>query len=160
GLAEIISEEAPLTVRRAMYRGIGSLFKDSSDYDSCQRLILQMRRAGLVSFADITDLTRERIQPATWEDLDDYAQWAANAYRKDPWQDQSDRVEFFIEKEAMVGVVAPVTRRYAVSLIPIRGQCSETWCWSVAQDWNQSIDHIHVYYLGDHDPAGFDIERS
>jgi hypothetical protein len=161
GLAQIVSEEAPLTVRRAMYRGIGSLFKDSDYYDSCQRIILQMRRAGLIPFEAITDPTRDRIQPATWADLEDYAQWAAKVYRKDPWQDQIERVEFFIKKEAMVGVVAPVTEKYAVSLIPIRGQCSETWCWSVAQDWNdRPHDYIHVYYIGDHDPAGFDIERS
>lgn len=93
GLAEIVSEEAPLTVRRAMYRGIASLFKDSGDYDACQRLILNMRRAGLIPFKDITDLTRERIEPATFADVEEYARWAADFYRKDPWQNQADRVE-------------------------------------------------------------------
>jgi hypothetical protein len=162
GLAEIISEEAPLTVRRAMYRGIGSLFQDSDDYDSCQRLILQMRRAGLAPMSSITDPTRERIVPATWKDMAEYAEWAADVYRKDPWQDQLDRVEVFIEKQAMEGVVRPITDKYVVSLIPIRGQCSETWCWSVAQDWNERPPHdfVHVYYIGDHDPSGFSIERS
>jgi hypothetical protein len=160
GLAEIISREAPLTVRRAMYVGIGTLFKDSSDYDSAQRLILLMRRAGLVPFESITDPTRERVKPAMWLDPSDYAQWVAQVYKKDLWQDQNVVVEFFIEKQAMEGVVAPATRSLRVSLIPIRGQCSETWCWSVAQDWNELEKPIYVYYIGYHDSFGLNIERS
>jgi hypothetical protein len=160
GLAEIIRKEAPLTVRRAMYVGIGTLFKDSSEYDSCQRMILQMRRAGLVPFEAITDPTRERVELATWKDLKEYAEWASNYYDKALWQDQDVVVEFFIEKQAMEGVVAPVTRKWRVSLIPIRGQCSETWCWSVAQDWNDSDKPVHVYYIGDSDSFGLHIEQS
>jgi hypothetical protein len=159
-LAEIISQEQPLTVRRCMYVGIGTIFKDSNDYDSCQRLVLQMRRAGLVPFEHITDPTRERIKPVMWLDLADYADWVADVYQKDLWQDQDTVIEVFIEKEAMVGVIEPVTRGLRVSLIPARGQCSETWCWSIAQDWNALDKPVQVYYMGDHDPAGFSIERS
>jgi hypothetical protein len=159
-LPQIISREAPLTVRRPMYVGIGTLFKDSSEYDSCQRLILQMRRAGLVPFESITDPTRERVMPAMWKDLADYAEWVADVYQRDLWQDQDAVVEFFIEKQAMEGVIAPVTRNLRVSLIPIRGQCSETWCWSVAQDWNGLDKPVFVFYIGDHDSFGLSIERS
>jgi hypothetical protein len=161
-LASIISAEQPLTVRRCMYVGIGILFKDSTGYDSCQRLVLRMRRAGLVPFEYITDPTRERIKPAMWLDLADYADWVANVYQKDLWQNQDTVIEVFIEKEAMVGVVEPVTDGLRVSLIPARGQCSETWCWSIAQDWNKLPKgvKVKVYYIGDHDPAGFSIEIS
>ena len=161
-LAEIISAEQPLTVRRCMYVGIGTLFKDSGGYDSCQRLVLQMRRAGLVPFEYITDPTRQRIKPAMWRDLADYADWVAAVYQKDLWQNQDTVIEVFIEKEAMVGVVEPETDGLRVSLIPARGQCSETWCWSIAQDWNKLPKgvEVKVYYIGDHDPAGFSIETS
>jgi hypothetical protein len=161
-LAEIISAEQPLTVRRCMYVGIGTLFKDSGGYDSCQRLVLRMRRAELVPFEYITDPTRERIKPAMWLDLTDYADWVANVYQKDLWQKQDIVIEVFIEKEAMVGVVEPETDGLRVSLIPARGQCSETWCWSIAQDWNKLPKgvKVKVYYIGDHDPAGFSIETS
>jgi hypothetical protein len=123
-------------------------------------MILQMRRAGLVPFESITDPTRERVMPAMWEDLADYADWVAQVYKKDLWQDQDVVVEFFIEKQAMEGVIAPVTRNLRVSLIPIRGQCSETWCWSVAQDWNRLYKPVFVFYIGDHDSFGLLIERS
>jgi hypothetical protein len=161
-LAEIISAEQPLTVRRCMYVGIGTLFQDSSGYDSCQRLVLRMRRADLVPFEYITDPTRERIKPAMWRDLADYADWVAAVYQKDLWQNQDTVIEVFIEKEAMVGVVEPETDGLRVSLIPARGQCSETWCWSIAQDWNKLPRgvKVKVYYIGDHDPAGFSIEAS
>jgi hypothetical protein len=95
-----------------------------------------------------------------WLDLADYAETVARAYSKDLWQDQDMVIENFIEKEAMVGVVEPVTHGLRTSLIPARGQCSETWCWSIAQDWNALDKPVQVYYIGDHDPAGFSIETS
>jgi hypothetical protein len=119
-----------------------------------------MRRAGLVPFEAVTDPTRERVMPAMWQGLADYADFVAEFYQKDLWQNQDVVVFFFIEKQAMEGVVAPVTRNLRVSLIPIRGQCSETWCWSVAQDWNELDKPVIVYYIGDHDSFGLSIERS
>jgi hypothetical protein len=143
-----------------MYRGIGIIFKDSSDYDACQRMLLNMRRARLIDFEDITDLTRERILAATWDNVPEYAETVARIYRKNLWQDQPEVVVIFIEKQAMEGVVRPVTDDYGVELIPIRGQASETPCWNIAQDWSEVDKPIKVYYLGDHDPAGLLIEQS
>jgi hypothetical protein len=160
GLAQIIYENQPLTVRSAMYRGIGTLWKDSSDpnYSICSRLLLEMRRLDLIPYEWIVDGTRISNKPSSWSGLADYAQTVANAYRKDLWERQADYLEVFTEKDAMSGVIAPVTESYDVRLNAIRGYCSETFLWTIAKQWREISKPISVYYLGDHDPAGLNIE--
>ena len=145
-----------------MYRGIPQLFKDSSDkyYDCCGRLILKMRRLGLIPFYYIADNTRNRRKPSSWSGLADFAQTVAQAYRKDFWERQPDYIEVFCEKDAMAGVLEPVTRQYDIHLLPIRGDCSETLCQLIGAEWKQIQKPIYAYYFGDHDPKGFTIERS
>lgn len=161
GLASILAENQPLTVRGAMYRGIGALWKDSSEpnYEKCSRLILQMRRLGLIPYSWIVDGTRAGDKPASWSGLEDYAETVAYLYRKDLWAKQPDYIEVFVEKDAMSGVIRPVTREYDVRLNPIRGFSSETFLWAIAEEWKEIEKPIFVYYLGDHDPAGLSIER-
>ena len=161
GLASILVENQPLTVRSAMYRGIGTLWEDSSDpnYNKCARLILQMRRLGLIPYPWIVDGTRTSDKPSSWSGLADYAETVAHAYRKDLWESQNDYIEVFVEKDAMSGVIRPITREYDVKLNPIRGFGSETFLWSIAEEWKEIEKPIYVYYLGDHDPAGLSIER-
>jgi hypothetical protein len=114
-----------------------------------------MRRRGLIPFDAITDTTRQRIVPAMWDDLADYAETVAVAYKKNLWKARPHHIEFFVEKDAMAGVIQPVTyNQYRVSLIPTRGDLSETWCFAVAEEWNKIEKPIYVYYLGDHDPKG------
>jgi len=160
GLAQILADNQPLTVRGAMYRGIGKLWPDSSEpnYNKCARLILGMRRSGLIPYKWIVDGTRVSDKPSSWSGLADYAEAVAESYRKDLWERQEDYIEVFVEKDAMSGIIQPVTRQYDIQLNPIRGFPSETFLWNIAQEWLAIDKPIHVYYLGDHDPAGLKIE--
>lgn len=161
GLAQILVDNQPLTVRSAMYRGIGTLWKDSSEnnYDKCYWLILRMRRMGLVPYPWIVDGTRTSDKLSSWSGLADFAETMAHAYRKDLWERQKDYIEVFVEKDAMSGVIRRVTREYDVRLNPIRGFGSESFLWGIAEEWKQIEKPIYVYYLGDHDPAGLSIEE-
>jgi hypothetical protein len=161
GLGQILSREQPITVRGAMYRAIGILIEDSSEpnYDCIKNLILKMRRLGLIPYSYISDSTRRRLKPSSWSGLADFAETVAQAYRKNLWERQSDYIEIFVEKDAMAGVVEPVTDDYDVTLNVIRGNCSETFIYRVAEIWKQIRKPIHVYYLGDHDPNGLKIEE-
>ena len=97
GLAQLLKREQPITVRGAMYRGIPQIFKDSSDkyYDCCGRLILKMRRTGLIPFDYIADNTRNRRKPSSWSGLADFAETVAQAYRRDFWERQPHYIEVF-----------------------------------------------------------------
>jgi hypothetical protein len=159
-LAQILAENQPLTVRGGMYRGIGTIWQDSSNpnYRKCSRLILQMRRLGLIPYSWIVDGTRRRDKPSSWSGLADYAETVARAYRKDLWERQPGYIEVFVEKDAMSGIIAPITHEYDVTITPIRGFISETTVWETAEEWKLIEKPITVYYLGDHDPSGLKIE--
>jgi hypothetical protein len=160
GLAQILADEHPLTVRGAMYRGVGTIFPDTSDtsYDKCGRLILELRRKGFIPWNWIVDGTRSTRKPSSWSGLADFAESVAQAYRKNLWQQQEDYLDIFVEKDAMTGILYPVTHEYDVALEPIRGDISETFCYNIAAELKEIQKPIYVYYLGDHDPKGFQIE--
>jgi hypothetical protein len=112
-----------------------------------------------VSYADITDGTRSIRMPKTYDDLDEMLDAAAASYRRALWNDQDVDVHLYSEKDAISGVIWPVTARYDVPLGVLRGYVSETFAWSVARslgdDWP-----TYIYNLGDHDPSGVDAWQS
>ena len=93
-LCDITLEEKPLTVRRGLYRcATHGLVKgtDDSSYNQVQRLILILRRKGIIPYSWISDSTRSRTKPSSWSGLQDFAETAREAYRKDLWASQGKR---------------------------------------------------------------------
>jgi hypothetical protein len=163
GLAQILKREQPITVRGAFYRAVSAGLwpgTDDSYYDACGRLILKLRRLELVSYDWISDSTRRRLKPSSWSGLTDFAETVARSYRKNLWERQPDYIELFVEKDAMAGVIEPVSDDFDVTLNVIRGDCSETFIYRTAEIWARIQKPIHCYYLGDHDPKGLRIEES
>jgi hypothetical protein len=163
GLTQLAVDLQPINVRGLMYRAqVAGLFPSTSEkfYEQTGRIVLKLRRAGIISYSWIVDSTRRRLKPSSWSGLSDFAETAMRAYRKDLWARQRDYVEVFTEKDAMAAVIEPVTSEYDVHLNVIRGQVSETFVWNIAEEWNEIEKPICVYYLGDHDPSGLRIEAS
>jgi hypothetical protein len=162
-LCDILLEEKPLTVRRGLYRCASQgLVEGTGDscYNQVQRLILLLRRKGFIPYSWISDSTRSREKPSSWSGLQDFADTASQAYRKDLWSQQKWHIEVFTEKDAMTGVLAPITRKYDIHLNVIRGQVSDSFAWNVAEEWQEIEKPIRALYFGDHDPAGLKIEAS
>jgi hypothetical protein len=162
-LYQIAEDLHPVTVRQLLYRAqAAGIYPDTSGkyYQQTQRLVLKLRREGIMPYGWVRDSTRRRLKPSSWANLQDYFETVRNAYRKDFWTKQPDYIEFFVEKDAMAGVLEPVTTEYDVYLSPIRGEVSETFAWEIAEEWNEIDKPIYAYYLGDHDPAGLNIEAS
>lgn len=161
-LAQIVEELGPITVRGAFYRAVSAgIFPGTDDqyYGAAQRIILKLRRSKCVSYDKIVDSTRRRFRPSCWDGVSDFMETVASAYRLDFWTRQQTHVEVFVEKDAMSGVLQPVTDEYQVHLNVTRGYCSETCMMDIANFWNRIEKPIQAFYLGDHDPAGLDIER-
>jgi hypothetical protein len=162
-LTQLALECQPITVRGLMYRAqAAGLFPSTSlrYYQQTARVVLKLRRSGLVPYRWIVDSTRRRLKPSSWSGLGDFAEDAARAYRLDFWSRQADYLEFFCEKDAMSAVIEPVTHEFDVHLNVIRGQVSETFVWNIAKEWKEIEKPIYAYYLGDHDPSGLKIEAS
>lgn len=114
-------------------------------------------------YSDITDGTRWVFRPSTWDSVEEALEDAAASYRRALWTNQDDEVMIFAEKDAISGVLMPVTRRWDVPLGILRGYASETFCWTIATEIQQALtekDAVYLYQLGDHDPSGVDAWRS
>jgi hypothetical protein len=162
-LIDYAAQHGPVTVRGLYYQaevhGVPGITKSDSDYSKVQRQVLALRRSGDLPYSDIADATRWMRKPTTHSSIEEALSDTAKFYRKRLWDDRSDRVEIWLEKDALAGVIYPVTSKYDVPLMVTRGFSSETFCFEAVEAYD--IDKItHVYYLGDFDRAGQDAAKS
>jgi hypothetical protein len=76
-------------------------------------------------------------------------------HRKDPWQTVPDVVQIWIEKNALLGVIQPVTEEYAAPLMSAVGYSSISFLHKCAQDLKYYDGlPIYIYQFGDLDPSG------
>ncbi len=157
---EIAEAEEPITVRGLFYRvmSLGLVPKTDSGpgngYGVVQRQALKMRRAGELPYGWITDGSRLRLKPRTFSSAQAALENTAQMYQRALWDDQGVHVEVWTEKDAIRGVVYPVTAQYDVPLLIAKGFSSETFLYETAEDINDEGCPAVVYQLGDHDPSG------
>jgi hypothetical protein len=160
-----VATETPVTVRGVFYRVVsaGAVEKTEKGYGAVQRRLLHLRRTRAVPYSSITDGTRLRLKPDSWSDVDQMLADAASSYRRALWDDQAAEVIIVSEKDAISGVVYPVTAEFDVELCITRGYSSETFTHSIAQTVRSNDlrgKTTFIYQLGDHDPSGVDAWRS
>lgn len=156
-----VATETPVTVRGVFYRVVsaGAIDKSEAGYRAVGRQLIKLRRSGRVPYSSITDGTRLMRKPTTWSRVDEMLNAAAASYRRALWDNQDAQVIVLSEKDAISGVVYPVTAEYDVELGITRGYSSETFVHSIADDveWNNARGKTtFIYQLGDHDPSGVD----
>src|SRR4051794_3971521 len=98
-----------------------------------------MRRAGDMPFDWLADNTRWQRKPRTFHSVEQALQETARIYRKALWQDSEAHVEVWLEKDALAGVLLPVTALYDVPLMFARGYASLSFLHSAAEHIN-SLD--------------------
>ncbi|MDM4015270.1 hypothetical protein [Roseiconus lacunae] len=160
---ELAIECQPITLRGLFYRVVSTGFFPSTAkkyYDKLQRLLSSLRDAGWIPYDWIVDNLRATIKPSSWSGLEDFTDTVRGAYRKDFWASLPNYVHIFVEKDAMTGVIEPVTRELDVSLSPVRGYVSDSYAWTVGSEFRDIDKPIKCFYIGDFDPSGFDLERS
>ena len=124
GLAAIVAEDAPMTVRQVFYRAVaaGIVGKTEGEYkETVIRLLGSMRRSGRIPFGAIADNTRWMRKPRTWSSLDEALRRTAEVYRRALWDLQECYVEVWLEKDALAGVLYEVTEAWDCPLMVTRG---------------------------------------
>lgn len=156
-----VRQEYPVTLRGVYYRVVsaGAVEKTELGYRLVMRQLLKLRRTGAVPYHWITDGTRWITAPPSWRDVDQMLSDAADSYRRQLWRDQNAEVHIFTEKDAISGVILPVTDRWIVPLGVLRGYASESFAYNVAQAIRHTGKPTYVYQLGDHDPSGLGAWR-
>jgi len=125
-----------------------------------QRQVLELRRARRMSYEDIADATRWMRKPRSYDSVEDALAETARTYRRNLWCDADDYVEIWIEKDALAGVIYPVTARYDVPLMVTRGFSSETFAYEAVAARDDDERDYYVYYFGDFDRSGRDAANS
>lgn len=154
-IVRAVEVEAPITLRGVYYRCVAAkaIDKTENDYAAVGRRLLHLRRAGEVSYHDITDGTRWITRPHTFDSVNDALTETARLYRRRLWTDSDVSLQLFTEKDAISGVILPITDRWDIPLGVLRGYVSESFAWSVAQSLNPTKTNV-IAQLGDHDPSG------
>ena len=152
-ILELPREQRQMTVRGIFYmltvRGI--VDKTEAGYRQVQRQVLLLRRQGELAWEFVADGTRWVREPETWDSVDDVLQETARVYRRNLWRSQKVRIEVWLEKDALASLIAPITYEWGVRLMVSRGQSSDTFCYSAAQDtraaWEMAGVETIVYTL-------------
>lgn len=163
-LIDYAEEHGPVTVRGLYYQaevhGVPGIDKHDNSYAKVQRQVLHLRRIGELAYEHIADATRWMRKPHSHNGIKAALRDTAAHYRKALWNDADAYVEIWLEKDALAGVIYPVTSLYDVPLMVTRGFSSETFAYEAIAARKDDDRPYHVYYLGDFDRAGRDAARS
>ena len=155
-LLDIVSEMQPMTVRQVFYQAtVRSIIeKTEAGYTKVQTDLALMRRAGELPYEWLADNTRWQRKPRTFNSVEEALKQTAQLYRKNLWASADAYVEIWLEKDALAGVVWPVTAAYDVPLMVARGYASLSFLHTAAEFINDLTVPAYIYHLGDYDPSG------
>lgn len=153
-----------LTLRQLYYQFVarGLIPNRDSEYKKLGSIINDARLAGMVDWDAIQDRTRNLRKLNHWDDPKDILEAVAAQFRYDAWADQDYRPEVWIEKDALVGVIAGVCDELDVPYFSCRGYTSQSEMWVAGQRLDRYLSDGQqplILHLGDHDPSGIDMSR-
>ncbi len=161
-MVKLVDELRPMTVRQVFYQLVtrGIIAKTEAEYkNTVCRLLADLRRDGRIPYRWIADNTRWQRKPDTYSGLPQMLSEAQRFYRHAIWDDQEVYVEIWLEKESLAGVLVDVTSEWDVALMVTRGYPSLSYVHSAAMEIESQRKPAYLYYFGDHDPSGVDIDR-
>ncbi len=155
-LFEIVAAMQPMTVRQVFYQASvrGIVDKSEAGYNKVQTDLVLLRRANILPYDWLADNTRWQRKPRSFSSIEQALADTAITYRKALWADAGVYVEIWLEKDALAGVLLPVTAKYDVPLMVARGYASLSFLHSAAVYINELEVPTYIYHLGDFDPSG------
>ncbi|MFF4548650.1 hypothetical protein ACFY1J_31195 [Streptomyces sp. NPDC001406] len=162
--AEYAGQGFDLTLRQLYYQFVarGYLANKQTEYKRLGSIVNDARLAGLLDWNYIVERTRNLRGLSHWDDPESIIRSVAYGYRTDRWADQPHRVEVWIEKDALVGVITGACNRNDVDYFSCRGYTSQSELWGAARRlarYEADGQKPVVIHLGDHDPSGIDMTR-
>lgn len=153
-----------LTLRQLYYQFVTRdlIPNKQTEYDKLGAIVTRARLAGLMDWNAIIDRTRNLMKNTHWRDPGEIIKACARSFMVDRWGKQSTRVEVWIEKDALVGVIQGICNRMDVPYFSCRGYTSLSEMWRAAMRIKRHMDlgqDVVVIHLGDHDPSGKDMTR-
>ncbi len=119
-----------------------------------------MRLEGRIPWSWITDGTRWMHKSVRYGSVEEALEATRQHYRRDYWRELDDYVEVWLEKDALAGVLFRVTDEWGVPLMVTRGFASLSYIHNAAETIQRVGKPTHIYYFGDYDPSGVEIDRN
>ena len=153
-----------LTVRQVYYQFVArDLIPNTEEwYKRIVNILNSGRLMGLIDWSAIEDRTRGISSPATWDSIQDIAQSAVDSFAVDRWQGQPNRIEVWVEKDALVGIIAQACKPLQIPYFSCRGYASQSSLYRASKRIIQSMHEGQepiILHLADHDPSGIDMTR-
>ena len=152
-----------MTVRQVFYQlvGLGLIGKSEAEYHNVVvRLLARLRLEGRMPWSWITDGTRWMHKSVRYGSVEEALEATRRHYRRDYWRELDDYVEVWLEKDALAGVLFRVTDEWGVPLMVTRGFASLSYIHNAAETIERIGKPTHIYYFGDYDPSGVEIDRN
>lgn len=164
--AEYATQGYDLTLRQLYYQFVsrGWIANKQTEYKRLGGIINDARMAGKMDWDYIVDRTRKLEKRSHWRDAKHVLHDAAAGFGIDRWSEtyQQTRVEVWIEKDALVGVLEACCPSEDVAYFSCRGYTSQSEMWSASQrlgSYLRAGQSLVILHLGDHDPSGLDMTR-
>lgn len=153
-----------LTLRQLYYQFVsrGWIPNTQQQYKRLGGIVNDARMAGLIDWNAIEDRTRNLVASAHWSGPGEIVRACAEQFRVDRWADQKYRPEVWIEKEALVGVIAEICEDLDVPFFACKGYVSQSEQWRAGMRFDHYLGRDQdpvVLHFGDHDPSGRDMTR-
>jgi len=163
-ITEYSAQGYDLTLRQLYYQMVSRdiIPNSQKEYDKLGRTISDARMAGLIDWDAIVDRTRGLKGNSHWTSPQSIMNSVARGYRIDKWKEQPNRVEVWIEKDALVGVISGICQQLDIDYFSCRGYTSQSEMWTAGQRLERYIkagQRPVILHLGDHDPSGIDMTR-
>ncbi len=145
-----------MTVRQVFYQATvrGVVEKSEAGYTKVQTDLVIMRRAGVAALRLARRQHPLAAQAAHLRQRAGGARRHRSVLSQGAVGDADSYVEIWLEKDALAGVVYPVTGAYDVPLMVARGYASVEFLHSAAEYINELDVPAYIYHLGDFDPSG------
>lgn len=162
---EYAAQGYDLTLRQLYYQHVARdyLPNNQRSYKTLGTLVDRARRAGLMDWDYIVDRTRNLMGNRTYSSPGALVEEIQERFFVDLWRDQDYRIEVWVEKEALAGVVQRAANLRGVNYFSCRGYVSQSEMHAAAQRHVAYRDRMGqdtiIIHLGDHDPSGIDMTR-
>lgn len=160
-----------LSLRQIYYRLVSAhvIPNNLNQYKALSKYLVKARENREVDWTRIEDRNRSTTGwDHGYEEAPDPERYVARRIEeavRDPWisfkmwLNQPERVEVWIEKDALSVLASGVAGRYNVTTCPSKGYSSFTYVMEAVRRINQYDAPVTVLYFGDYDPSGMDITR-
>ncbi len=147
-----------LTLRQLYYQLVSKdiIPNKKNEYAKLSNILKKGRMAGIVDWSSIEDRIRKPKIPYWSHDVDGAIDDTINQYRLDRMAHQENKIEVWVEKDALSNVLYRVTDKYHIKLMVNRGYSSVSAMYDAYLRLN---DNDTILYFGDHDPSGMDMIR-